>query len=73
VGNWTVDKDRFPDELKPVADAVHSAGSKFMVWFEPERVRPETQIAREHPEWLIKLPENGNYFFNLVTPKPGYG
>jgi len=65
VGNWTVDNDRFPDGLRPVADAVHKTGAKFMVWFEPERVRPETQIDKEHPEWLIKLPNNNNYLFNL--------
>ncbi|HSO85080.1 MAG TPA: glycoside hydrolase family 36 protein [Draconibacterium sp.] len=65
VGNWTVEKERFPNGLRPVADAVHKTGAKFMVWFEPERVRPETQIDREHPEWLIKLPNNKNYLFNL--------
>jgi alpha-galactosidase len=65
VGNWTVEKERFPNGLRPVADAVHKTGAKFMVWFEPERVRPETKIDREHPEWLIKLPNNNNYLFNL--------
>ncbi len=65
VGNWTVEKERFPNGLRPVADAVHKTGAKFMVWFEPERVRPETQIDKEHPEWLIKLPKNNNYLFNL--------
>ncbi len=65
VGNWTVDKERFPRGLKPVSDAVHASGAKFMVWFEPERVRPQTQIDREHPEWLIKLPKNENYLFDL--------
>ncbi len=65
VGNWSVDKERFPHGLKPVADAVHACGKKFMVWFEPERVRTGTQIANEHPEWLIKLPKNDNMLFNL--------
>ncbi len=65
VGNWSVEKERFPRGLRPVADAVHQAGSKFMVWFEPERVRPETQIAKEHPEWLIKLPKENNMLFDL--------
>ncbi|HPT20769.1 MAG TPA: alpha-galactosidase [Bacteroidales bacterium] len=65
VGNWTVDKERFPNGLKPVSDAVHSVGSKFMVWFEPERVQPGTQIDREHPEWLLKLPGEDNRLFNL--------
>jgi len=65
VGNWSVAMDRFPHGLRPVADAIHNTGSKFMVWFEPERVRPETQIDKEHPEWLIKLPKNDNYLFDL--------
>jgi alpha-galactosidase len=65
VGNLTPDKERFPNGLKPVSDAVHAAGSEFMVWFEPERVRPGTQIDREHPEWLIKIDGNDNSLFNL--------
>jgi alpha-galactosidase len=65
VGNWTVEKDRFPEGLKPVADAVHSAGAKFMVWFEPERVRKGTQFDKLNPEWLLRLPDNDNALFNL--------
>ena len=65
VGNWTVEKDRFPEGLRPVADAVHSAGAKFMVWFEPERVRKGTQFDKLNPEWLLRLPDNDNALFNL--------
>jgi len=65
VGNWSVDKERFPHGLRPVADAVHGVGAKFMVWFEPERVRPETEIDREHPEWLIKIKGREDYLFDL--------
>jgi len=68
VGNWTVDAERFPNGLKAVADAVHQAGAKFMVWFEPERVRPGTLIDREHSEWLLKIKGNDNYLFNLGDP-----
>jgi alpha-galactosidase len=65
VGNWIADRERFPDGLKPISDAVHSVGSKFMVWFEPERVRSGTIIDREHPGWLINIPGNENRLFNL--------
>ena len=65
VGNWSVDRERFPNGLKSVSDAVHETGAKFMVWFEPERVRPGTQIYNEHPEWLLKLNGNDNYLFDL--------
>ncbi len=53
TGNWTVDRERFPEGLKPVSDAVHETGAKFMVWFEPERVVKGTQWAAEHKEWML--------------------
>jgi len=65
VGNWTADKERFPNGLRPVADAIHAAGAKFLVWFEPERARPGTQFDREHPEWLLRLPGKEEFLFNL--------
>jgi alpha-galactosidase len=69
VGNWTVEKDRFQNGLKPVSDAVHAAGSKFMLWFEPERVRKGTQFEKEHPEWLLRLPGDDNALFDLGNPE----
>lgn len=74
VGNWTVDSKRFPDGLKPVADAVHKAGAKLLVWFELERVRKGTRLANEHPGWLLDysgtynkddLYNYGTYLFDL--------
>ncbi|MBK8882922.1 MAG: alpha-galactosidase [Bacteroidales bacterium] len=69
VGNWTVEKDRFPDGLRPVADAVHAVGAKFMVWFEPERVRKGTQFDKLNTEWLLRLPGDDNALFNLGNPE----
>ncbi|MFI5193762.1 MAG: glycoside hydrolase family 36 protein [Chitinophagales bacterium] len=68
VGNWTVDSSRFPRGLKPLSDAAHGVGAKFMLWFEPERVRKGTLFDRLHPEWMMKLPDNDNYLFNLGNP-----
>jgi alpha-galactosidase len=65
VGNWAVDKERFPDGLRPVADAVHKTGAKFMVWFEPERVVEGTQLYIEHPDWLMKMKGNSHSLLNL--------
>lgn len=66
VGNWKVDAERFPRGLKPLADAAHSVGAKFMVWFEPERVCPGTLFAELHPEWMLSTPSNKHsILFNL--------
>lgn len=53
VGNWTVDSIRFPEGLRPIADEVHRVGSKFMVWFEPERVMKGSAWALQHPQWML--------------------
>lgn len=70
TGNWTVETTRFPNGLKPLSDAAHKVGSKFMVWFEPERVHANTQFAREHSEWMLREPgNNSNSLFNLGNPE----
>jgi alpha-galactosidase len=53
VGNWFCKPKAFPNGLKPVSDACHKLGLRFIVWFEPERVAAGSQIAREHPEFVF--------------------
>ena len=36
-GNYSADPVRFPNGLRPVSDAAHSAGLRLILWFEPER------------------------------------
>ena len=72
VGNWTVNKVNFPNGLKPVTDVVHKLGTKFILWFEPERVAIGTQLIREHPEYLTIFPDTIKYqnsLFNLGNPE----
>jgi len=79
VGNWTVNKVNFPNGLKPVTDAVHEVGAKFILWFEPERVYRGTQWDTELGKWLIRIPDSvkrepynrvnkENAMFNLGDP-----
>lgn len=61
VGNWTVDKSKFPQGLGPIGDYVAKKGMKLGLWFEPERAATNTQLVREHPEWVHgNLVELGN-------------
>lgn len=66
VGNWFCPPERFPKGLKPVSDVCRQLGLKFMVWFEPERVAPGSQIAREHPEFVFGGDKGG--LFKLSEP-----
>jgi alpha-galactosidase len=68
TGAWEPDAERFPNGLKPIADQANRHGAKLLLWFEPERVRPATKLALEHPEWLLHIPESNNGLLNLGNP-----
>ncbi|MBI5085673.1 MAG: alpha-galactosidase [Candidatus Solibacter usitatus] len=65
VGTWEPDPARFPRGFAPVSRLAHERGTKILVWFEPERVRPGTWLDKNHPEWLLKLPGNSNRLLDL--------
>jgi len=74
AGNWVPRKDHFPRGLRPLADAAHKSGLKFVLWFEPERVADDSRIAREHPGWLLaredkQEPEIPGRLLNLGDPE----
>ncbi len=64
VGNWTCKPKAFANGLKPVSDACHRLGLRFVLWFEPERVATGTQIAREHPEFVFGGARGGLFRLN---------
>lgn len=66
VGTWEVDKVRFPGGIREVTDHAKRFGVKSIVWFEPERAGKNSQVAREHPSWLLERRDNPRtYLFNL--------
>jgi hypothetical protein len=71
VGNWFCRPQGFSKGLKPVSEACHEMGLKFLVWFEPERVARGTRLAREHPEFVFGGKEGG--LFKLGDPPPAAG
>lgn len=68
VGNWTVDEKKFPGGLKPVAEYVRSKGLKFGLWFEPERVYRETNLAQRR-EWLLECAGKPYSLLDLGNPE----
>ena len=52
VGDWRVNTTTHPTgDLLPIADAVHQASLKFLLWFEPERMTDSAPIFKTHPEY----------------------
>ncbi len=53
LGDWVVDPVVWPDGLHPLVDRVRELGMTFGLWFEPEMVNLDSDLARAHPDWLL--------------------
>jgi alpha-galactosidase len=57
LGDWFSDKEKFPQGVEATAKRVQEKGLKFGLWFEPEMVNVESQLYRDHPDWIIHTPQ----------------
>jgi len=75
LGDWYVNPQKFPHGLKGLIDHVHSLGMDFGLWVEPEMVNPDSNLYRNHPDWVINFPgrprtESRNQLvLNLARPE----
>ena len=56
LGDWQVDPDKFPAGLAPIAQACINRNMEFGLWIEPEMISRESQLYREHPDWVLTQP-----------------
>lgn len=54
LGDWYIDDVKWPEGLRPLADRVHGLGMQFGLWFEPEMVNPVSELAVQHPDWVLQ-------------------
>ena len=65
----------WPNGLHPLIDKVHELGMEFGLWFEPEMINIDSDVARAHPEWVMatgdRLPVESRYqqVINLGIPE----
>ena len=53
LGDWQVSKTVWPNGLRPISDYIASKGMEFGLWFEGEMVNPDSDVYRNHPEWIL--------------------
>lgn len=53
LGDWEIDRTKWPEGLKPLIDKVHACGMRFGLWVEPEMVNPDSDLYRAHPDWAL--------------------
>ncbi len=56
LGDWYVNKEKFPNGLGELIDRVHELGMEFGIWVEPESVNPDSELYRQHPDWVYHFP-----------------
>jgi alpha-galactosidase len=53
-GDWGINKEKFPNGLKPVFDYIKSKGMKPGVWISLGAAESISKVYNEHPEWAVK-------------------
>jgi alpha-galactosidase len=52
IGDWLRLSDRFPS-LRAVVDHIRGAGRRAGIWVAPFLVGERSELARQHPDWLL--------------------
>ncbi|HBY72032.1 MAG TPA: alpha-galactosidase [Lachnospiraceae bacterium] len=55
LGDWYVNKEKFPNGLSELIDYVKQLGMDFGIWVEPEAVNPDSDLYRAHPDWIYRF------------------
>ena len=60
LGDWVANPDRLKNGITGLAQRIEDLGMKFGLWFEPEMVNKDSDLYREHPDWIIQAPGRRN-------------
>lgn len=75
LGDWYVNPDKFPEGLTPLINKVKSLGMEFGLWVEPEMVNPDSELYKNHPDWIYRFSGNeptlwrNQYILNIAKPE----
>ncbi len=58
-GDWEIDRQKFPDGLKPVFDHIRSLGMKPGLWLSLTGAEINSKVYADHPEWFVR-DDDGN-------------
>jgi alpha-galactosidase len=55
LGDWFINRAKFPNGLGELIQAVQQLGMRFGIWVEPEMVNPDSELYRAHPDWAYHV------------------
>jgi Alpha-galactosidase len=56
LGDYAVDAKKFPSGLRAFTTRIARLGMRAGIWVEPEMVNERSDLARAHPEWMLRVP-----------------
>jgi alpha-galactosidase len=56
LGDYNVNRKKIPSGIKGLGEKINQMGMQFGLWFEPEMVNEDSDLYRQHPEYVIRVP-----------------
>lgn len=56
LGDWFVNEQKLGESLGSLVERIRALGLKFGIWLEPECVNEDSELYREHPDWVLAVP-----------------
>ena len=63
LGDWQVTRSKLPGGIPYLVKAANERGVDFGIWIEPEMVNPKSELAEQHPDWILKWDGREDYYF----------
>ena len=57
LGDWYVNRNRLKNGISGLSRKIHDLGMMFGLWFEPEMVNKDSDLYRNHPDYIIETPK----------------
>ncbi len=55
LGDWYPAASLLPHGISGLSEKIEQMGLKFGLWIEPEMVNPDSDLYREHPDWILHV------------------
>ncbi len=69
LGDWYANTEKLPGGIKRLSELIEALDMKFGLWFEPEMTNYDSDLFREHPDWILQTPDrnvsHGRYQYVL--------
>lgn len=56
LGDWFVNEEKLGDTLSSLIKRINGIGMKFGIWVEPEMINEDSQLYKDHPDWVYQIP-----------------